>query len=149
MPCSCCSWRLRLILAIALRMIVQAIASTSCSPEPKEKWMGSFLRRLGGGHPCLLMAFSFLRRAQEATELLPEDLLQVRRGLGRQACACLCLGVGTCPVPACHLPCQHVQVTGLGSAHVPEGDSRTMALREQQAPATGTGFPSCSQRDES
>lgn len=63
-------------------------------------------------------SFSFLCRAQEATELLPEDLLQVRHGLGRQACACLCLGVGTCPVPACHLPCLHIQVTGLGSAHV-------------------------------
>jgi len=43
-------------------------------------------------------SFFFLRRAQEATELLPEDLLQVRRGLGRQTCACLCPGVGTCPL---------------------------------------------------
>lgn len=94
-------------------------------------------------------SFSFLCRAQEATELLPEDLLQVRGGLGRQTCACLCLGVGTCPVPTCDLPCRHIPVTGLGSARVPEGDSRTTALREWQAPATGKGFPSCSQRDES
>lgn len=126
----------------------------SCSQKPKERRVGCIstcLSKEAGwkSSPFTDGSFSFLCRAQEATELLSEDLLQVRHGLGWQACVCLCLGVGTCPAPACHSPCQHVQVMGLGSARVPEGDFRTMALRDWQAPATRKGFPSRSQRDES
>lgn len=149
MPRSCCSCPPGFILPITSCTMVQAIASVSGSREPKKRRIRICLPEEAERRspPSADGSFSFLCRAQEATELLPEDLLQVRHGLGWQACACLCLGVGTCPVPACDLRCRHVQVTELGSASLPGSDSRTMALREWQAPATGKGFPGCSQRD--
>lgn len=73
-------------------------AAASTSPELKE-------RRVRCTRTCLPQEatppahgfFSFSRRAQEATELLTEDLLQVRRGLARRACVGLWPRVGTCP----------------------------------------------------
>lgn len=93
--------------------MVQAIACVSCSQEPKERPGGCTRMHTKGclpkeaewrSSPFAYGSFSFLCRAQEATELLSEDLLQVRCGLGWQACVCLCLGVGTCPAPAAICP---------------------------------------------
>lgn len=46
----------------------------------------------------------------------------MRRGLGWQACVCLCLAVRTCPAP--------VHAMGLASARVPQGDCRSTLLKD-------------------
>ncbi|KAM9637564.1 SH3 domain-binding protein 1 isoform 3-T3 [Morphnus guianensis] len=66
---------------ITSRMTVQAIAGVSCSREPKKRRIRTCVPEEAEQRspPSADGSFSFLCRAQEATELLPEDLLQIEQ----------------------------------------------------------------------